>query len=149
MSKQLPVADDLECRNLVSRYAHYADAGELDLFADLFLTDGVWRRENVPPKEHGGSGLPAEDKVGHAALKEMIDTAIIKQFNRRFRHQFTDVLVEPGDSPDTAKGRARALITDWRSGPGKIAMCGNYTFGFSKTPAGWKFSLVSIYVFPD
>ena len=145
---QLPVADDLAVRNLIARYAHFADAGDLDAFANLFVPDGTWTRENSPPAALGGSGLPSETVVGHANLKTMIENSIIKRFNRKFRHQMTDVLIEPGKGPDEAKGLCRALITDWRDGPGKIAMCGAYTWTFIRTPDGWRFKSVSVNVLP-
>lgn len=146
---QIPVSDDLALRNLVAKYAHYADAGELERFADLFIEEGTWTRENSPPASQGGSGLPAETFRGHGALKKMIENSIIKKFNRKFRHQMTDVLIEPGETDAFASVRLRALITDWRDGPGKIAMCGNYTCVAVKTQAGWRFKSVSVYVFPD
>ena len=145
---QMHLADDLACRNLIARYAHLADAGELDAFADLFTPDGSWTRENSPPAAHGGSGLPSETMVGHEKLKLMIENSIIKRFNRKFRHQMTDVLIEPGDSPDDAKGVCRALITDWREGPGKIAMCGSYSWRFTRTTDGWRFKSASVNVLP-
>jgi hypothetical protein len=145
---QLPVADELALRNLIARYAHFADAGDLDAFANLFVKDGTWTRENSPPVALGGSGLPSETVVGHDSLKSMIENSIIKRFNRKFRHQMTDVLIEPGNGPDEARGLCRALITDWRDGPGKIAMCGAYTSTFVRTPDGWRFKSVSVNVLP-
>jgi hypothetical protein len=145
----VPVADELAMRNLLARYVHLADAGDLDGFAALFLADGTWRRENAPPAAQGGSGLPAETVTGHDELKRMIDNSIVKRFDRKFRHQMTDVLIEPGDGPDDVRGRCRALITDWRDGPGKIAMCGAYTFRFARTPHGWRFRSVSVRVLPE
>lgn len=143
------VEDELAMRNLLARYVHHADAGDLDGFAALFLEDGTWTRENSPPASQGGSGLPAQTMTGHAEIKVMIENSIIKRFQRKFRHQMTDVLIEPGDGPDDARGRCRALITDWRDGPGKIAMCGSYTFRFARTPQGWRFRSVSVHVLPE
>jgi hypothetical protein len=145
---QLPVVDELALRNLIARYAHFADAGDLDAFANLFVRDGTWTRENSPPTALGGSGLPSETVVGHDGLKAMIENSIIKRFNRKFRHQMTDVLIERGGGPDEARGLCRALITDWRDGPGKIAMCGAYTSTFVRTADGWRFKSVSVNVLP-
>ena len=147
--EQMPVADDLACRNLIARYAYRADAGELEAFADLFTPDGTWTRENSPPVALGGSGLPSETMVGREKLKLMIENSIINRFNRKFRHQMTDVLIEPGDSPDHATGLSRALITDWRDGPGKIAMCAVYTWGFVRTTDGWRIKSASLRVLPE
>ena len=146
--RQVAVEDELEMRNLLARYVHHADAGELDAFAALYTEDGTWTRENTPPASTGGSGLPAKTVRGHEAIKSMIEAAIIRRFKRMFRHQMTDVLIEAGDGPDDARGRCRTLITDWREGPGKIAMIGHYSFRFRRTPQGWRVASVSVGVLP-
>lgn len=148
MNPYLPVEDELAIRNLIARYAYAADAGDLDGFADLFTDDGSWTRENSPPAGQGGSGLPAETVSGRDALKLLIENSIIKKFDRKFRHQMTDVLVEATASPDGARARFRALITDWRDGPGKIAMCGQYSATFERTAKGWRFKSASVNVLP-
>ena len=145
----LAVEDELAIRNLVARYPRHADAGELDAFTALFTADGTWTRENSPPAAEGGSGLPAETHRGPEALRAMLQASVVERFNRRFRHQMTDLLIEPGPTPDEAEGACRALITDWRSGAGKLAMCGHYTMRFRRTPDGWRFASVSVYVLPD
>lgn len=144
----VPVADDLAMRNLLARYAHYADAGDPDRFAALFVQDGSWTRENSPPASLGGSGLPSQTVTGHAQLRRMIEESIIARFRRLFRHQMTDILIEPGDGPDIAHGLCRALITDWREGGGKIAMCATYRSVFVRTPEGWRFRSVRVSVLP-
>lgn len=145
---RLPVADEMALRNLVARYAHYADAARLDDFAALFTANASWTRENSPPPELGGSGLPSETFVGHEALKDMIQKAIVERFERKVRHQVTDVLLEPGETTDTARGVFRALITDWREGRGRIAMCATYTAAFAHDADGWRFRSLSLNVLP-
>lgn len=141
--------DDAALRNLVARYAYRADAGDLDGFAALFTEDGSWTRENTPPAGNGGSGLPAETVVGAEALKAMIRASIIERFQRKFRHQMTDILIEPGAGPDEAKGLSRALISNWRDGPGQMAMCAAYTWAFRRTAAGWRIASASVRVLPE
>ncbi|MEX0407455.1 nuclear transport factor 2 family protein [Aquibium sp. LZ166] len=147
--RALPAADELAIRNLLARYVHFADAGELDAFASLFTEDGSWTRENTPPASQGGSGLPAETVRGRDGLKKMIEESIIARFDRKFRHQMTDVLIEPGNTPEEADGLCRALITDWRGGAGKIAMCARYRSRFVRTGDGWRFLSVSVHVLPE
>lgn len=146
---RLPVEDELELRNLVAYYAHHADAGESDAFAALYTENGSWTRENSPPAEMGGSGLPAQTMLGSEELKTMIEESIIRRFKRKFRHQMTDVLIEAGEGPGEAQGRCRALITDWSQGAGRIAMMGQYTFRFCRTAEGWRFASVSVRVLPE
>ena len=147
--RDLDPADDVALRNLIARYAYRADAGDLDGFAALFTEDGSWTRENTPPAASGGSGLPSETVTGAVALKAMIQASIIDRFQRKFRHQMTDMLIEAGKGPDAARGFSRALITNWRDGPGQIAMCAQYSWVFRRTGSGWRIASASVYVLPD
>jgi hypothetical protein len=134
----LPVADELAIRNLLAKYGHTLDEGTPEAWADLFTEDGSWQRLNVPPRELGGSGLPAEVRRGRDVLARMAKEVVQDLFRRRCRHQMTDVYVEAADDPNQAKGLARALITDFRQGAGKIAMVGSYRFDFARTAQGWR-----------
>ena len=144
---RLPVDDELEIRNLVARYGPLADAGE-SAFIELFTEDATWTRENSPPVSMGGSGLPRET-ISREALGALMTEVMQKKFRQRMHHQFTDFYVEPGATADEAHGYARALITDWRDGPGKFAMFGKYTFAFARTADGWRIRSASVYVLPD
>jgi hypothetical protein len=144
----LAPADELQIRNLIARYAYAIDGGEKEAFASLFLEDGAWSRENPPPATQDGSGPPQAVR-GRAGLMDLIETAIIGRFQRKARHQMTDVLVEPGSDENSAKVRYRALVTDWREGPGRVSMCVNYTAACVRTDDGWKFATVSARVLPE
>ena len=60
-----------------------------------------------------------------------------------------DVLVEPGADEKSAKVQYRALVTDWREGPGRAAMCVTYTATCVRTGDGWKFATVSARALPE
>jgi hypothetical protein len=144
----LPVVDELAIRNLLGKYGHTLDEGSPEAWADLFTEDGSWHRLNVPPSTLGGSGLPAEVRQGRAVLVQMAREVVQDLFRRRCRHQLTDIVVEATDHPDKATGLARALITDWRDGPGKIAMVGSYKFEFTRTAAGWRIQSIACALLP-
>jgi hypothetical protein len=144
---RLPVDDELEIRGLFARYGHLADAGD-PAFIELFTPDATWTRENSPPVSMGGSGLPPET-ISADQLSALMTEVMQKKFRQRMHHQFTDFYVVPGASKDEATGHARALITDWRDGPGRFAMFGKYTMGFARTPDGWLIRSASVYVLPD
>ena len=144
----LSPADDLQIRNLIARYALYTDGGEPEKFADLFVEDGSWTRENSPPKHLGGSGLPRETLIGREKLVGLIQ-AVIARFNFKIRHQMTDITLEPGADDLSADIIFRALVTDWTEGPGKIAMTVYYTGECRKTDDGWKFVRISARVLPE
>lgn len=145
---RLPIDDELEIRSLFARYGHFADAGD-SRFVDLFTDEPAWTRENSPPVSMGGSGLPRETMRGRDKLATLMVEIMQNKFRRRMHHQFTDLYLEPGASADEATGHARALITDWREGPGKFAMFGKYTLDFRRTADGWKIHHASVYVLPD
>ncbi|MDB5481477.1 MAG: hypothetical protein JWO83_2530 [Caulobacteraceae bacterium] len=141
-------ADELQIRNLIARYAYAIDGGEKEAFASLFLEDGAWSRENPPPETQDGSGPPPAVR-GRAGLMDLIETATIPRWQLKARHQMTDVLVEPGPNGNSAKVLYRALVTDWRDGPGRVAMSVNYTAACVRTDDGWKFATVSARVLPE
>ena len=142
-------ADELQIRNLIARYAFATDGGDKEGFASLFLEDGSWRRENSPPAALGGSGLPSQTIRGRTGLMELIEASTIGRFQLKARHQMTDVLVEPGADENAAKVLFRALVTDWREGPGRVSMCVFYTAECVRTADGWKFASISARVLPE
>lgn len=145
---RLPIDDELEIRSLIARYGHLADAGD-PMFVEMFTPDATWTRANSPPVAMGGSGLPPETIRGRDKLGALMVEVMQKKFRQRMHHQFTDFYVEPGENADDAVGHARALITDWRDGPGKIAMFGAYTVRFRRTPEGWRIYDATVRVRPD
>lgn len=144
----LPVEDELEIRSVFARYGHLADAGDPN-FVQLFTEDATWTRLNSPPAAQGGSGLPPETIQGHGRLLALMEEVMKKKFRQRMHHQMTDFYVVPGAGTDDAMGHARALITDWRDGPGRIAMFGKYDVRFRRTPVGWRISDVKVRVLPS
>jgi hypothetical protein len=70
-------------------------------------------------------------------VQQMMVETIQQKFRRLVHHQMTDFYVEPGASADEAMGHSRALVTDWRDGPGKISMLATYHTRFVRTPDGW------------
>jgi hypothetical protein len=142
-------ADEMQIRNLIARYAYAIDGGEKEAFANLFLEHGAWTRDNSPPVAEGGSAVPTRTVRGRTGLMDLIETAIIGRFQRKARHQMTDVLVEPGPDEMSAKARFRALVTDWREAPGRVSMCVDYMAACVRTDDGWKFATVSARVLPE
>lgn len=146
--RRLSVSDELEIRSMFARYVHLLDGGDAHGWANLFTEDGSWTRVNSPPRELGGSGLAAETVSGRANLEQMAIDVVQTRFRGLCRHQMTDVYVEAGDTPDTARGLSRALITDWLDGPGKLAMVGDYRLEFARTPDGWRIRSIACTLVP-
>lgn len=134
---RLPVDDELEIRSLFARYGHLADAGDTN-FGMLFIEDGSWTRMNSGNAGQGGTGLPPETIRGRKAIvQQMMVETVQRKFRGLVHHQMTDFYVEPGATGDQALSHARALITDWRDGPGKLSMFATYHIRFARTPDGW------------
>jgi hypothetical protein len=149
--RKLPIADELDIRNMFARYVHLldgGDGGDARGWSDLFTEDATWTRINSPPRELGGSGLPAETVRGRDNLEKMAVGVVLDRFRGLCRHQRTDVYIEAGDTPDHARGLSRALITDWLDGPGKLAMVGDYKLEFARTPEGWRIKSIACKLVP-
>ncbi len=135
---RLATDDELEIRSLFARYGHLADAGD-PMFGELFTEDGSWTRLNTGNAGQGGTGLPQETIRGRAAIvQRMMVETVQARFQGLVHHQITDLYLEPGATPDEATGHARALITDWRDGPGRISMFARYGIRFARTADGWR-----------
>ena len=144
----LPIEDELAIRNMFARYGHLLDSGDARGWANLFTEDASWTRLNSPPRAMGGSGLAAETVSGRENLYQMAIDVVQTRFNKLCRHQVTDFFVEAGDTPDHARGKCRAIITDWNEGPGKLAMVGDYTLAFRRTPQGWRVQSIACDLVP-
>jgi len=146
--RKLPIEDELDIRNMFARYGHLLDGGDARGWANLFTEDAKWTRVNSPPRDLGGSGLPAETVQGRGNLEQMAIDVVQKRFRGLCRHQMTDVYIEGGDTPDTARRLSRALITDWTGGPGILAMVGNYKLEFARTADGWRIKSITCTLVP-
>lgn len=144
----LPIEDELAIRNMFARYGHLLDSGDARGWANMFTEDASWTRLNSPPRAMGGSGLAAETVSGRENLYQMAIDVVQTRFNKLCRHQVTDLFIEAGDTPDHARGKCRAIITDWNEGPGKLAMVGDYTLAFRRTPQGWRVQSIACDLVP-
>jgi SnoaL-like domain len=133
---------------MFAQYVHLLDGGDAKGWGDLFTEDGSWTRLNSPPRELGGSGLAAETVEGRDNLVQMAIDVVQTRFRGLCRHQMTDVYVEAGDTPDTARGLSRSLITDWLDGHGKLAMVGDYALEFTRTSKGWRIQSIACRLVP-
>ena len=125
--EMLDAEDERQIRFLMGHYVHLLDAAEDEKWAELFTEDGQWIRNNAAPVALGGSGIAAGTLTGRAALVDLVKRSISENFRLLGRHMVSDLVVWRSQDADTAHGRCRMLITDWRDGPGKISMAGNYT----------------------
>lgn len=103
-------------------------------------------RHNAAPRKLGGSGISAGVKQGHAELAELAAFSV-QNFTGLCRHQITDLLWWQQDQ-DEVVGRCHMLITDFRDGPGKVAMAGDYQMFLRRTDEGWRIAELSASFLP-
>ncbi|WP_287883260.1 MULTISPECIES: nuclear transport factor 2 family protein [Paracoccus] len=135
-----------EIRFLLGRYVHLLDAGEAAAWAGLFTPDGRWIRRNAAPAVLGGSGIAAGERRGRAELAELAGYSV-RNFRGLCRHQMTDILLWRAGGGGV-QGKCRMIITDFRDGPGRVAMVGSYDMTFVRTPEGWRIAMLSAEFLP-
>lgn len=147
--EMLDAEDERRIRFLIGHYVHLLDTAEADQWANLFTEDGQWIRKTTSPISLGGSGIPAGVLTGRKALAALVKKSTEENFRFLARHMISDLVLWRTDRNDAVSGRCRMLISDWRDGPGKLAMAGIYDFRFVHTPDGWKISTLEASFLPN
>ena len=145
--KFLPVEDERQILRLYALYCHTFNHGEVEAWAAIFAPDGAFTRLNAGATQHGNFGNPSGSTIG---TEDLIALAKGRRemFKGMVRHQQTDMIIEPGDGPDHARGKSFILVTDWRDGPGRLAALGDCAAEFVRTAVGWRFKSITLSTFP-
>lgn len=118
------VRDRLEITDLIHRYAHHADAGELDAFVALFADDAVL-----------GIGLPGvRDK---ASLARAMQQRPAPAADTQTRHVMTN-LVFHEQSTEAASGALYFTFISTTAGKPTPLMTGQYTFTVGREGGRWR-----------
>lgn len=120
----LGIEDRLDILDLFARYCQYIDAGRAAEWVDLFTPDGCF--DIVGQMRLNG----AEQLAGMPAM-------LAENSNGKWRHQITDIVIDPGAAADTARVSASGLVTDWNEG-GRVLMFSNYHADLRKSGVRWK-----------
>jgi len=122
------------CSDLLVRYTHFADLGELHRIPELFTHDGIW-------------ATPAEEHKGQDALRERFEAMAEEALSiqRVTRHVCSNMLVDVL-SPEEAT--ATVYLTLYlRAGPRESpapnpvpTKIGQYRDRLVKTVEGWRFA---------
>ncbi|WP_134725360.1 nuclear transport factor 2 family protein [Paracoccus luteus] len=81
--------------------------------------------------------MAAGETQGRAALAALARFSV-QNFGGLCRHQMTDVVLWQGGDADTVQGKCRMIISDFRHGPGRVAMAGIYDLTLVRTAQGWR-----------
>lgn len=136
--------DERRIRRLYALYCHYFAHGEPDDWVSIFTPDGVFAKLSA---SQGGLGTTAQTVEGSAELLEMT-VGRRELFQGQVRHQQTDIVIVPGGDDDSAIGHSLILVTDWRSGQGRLAALGTCKAEFRRTDAGWRFQRIELTALP-
>lgn len=136
--------DERRILRLYALYCHGFAHGRPEDWVALFAEGGVFEKRNA---SQGGLGTSAETVTGHAELLAMT-VGRRAMFRDQVRHQQTDIVILPGEDADHATGHSLILVTDWRSGAGRLAALGSCTCRFVRTAQGWRFARITLSSLP-
>ncbi|WP_370301440.1 nuclear transport factor 2 family protein [Pseudooceanicola sp.] len=136
--------DERRIHRLYALYCHFFAHGEPEEWVSIFTPDGVFAKLSA---SQGGLGTSAQTVEGHAALLEMTKGRR-EMFQGQVRHQQTDIVILPGADADSAVGHSLILVTDWRSGQGRLAALGSCKSEFKRIAAGWRFQRIELTALP-
>ncbi|MEO9778052.1 MAG: nuclear transport factor 2 family protein [Sedimentitalea sp.] len=136
--------DERRILRLYALYCHFFAHGTPEDWVSIFTPDGVFAKLSA---SQGGLGTQAQNVEGEAELLEMT-LGRREMFQGQVRHQQTDIVVLPGADADSATGRSLILVTDWRSGEGRLAALGTCEATFRRTADGWRFARIELSALP-
>lgn len=119
-----PAADYCEIQDLIARYCHSVDHGDGPGWAALFTPDGVFEVAGVM-RFQGTEQLLAMPGI------------VAEHGGGKWRHQVTNIMVDPGAGPNEAKAKAYGLVTDW-SPDGKLVTFSDYDIEFARIDGRWR-----------
>lgn len=116
--------DRIAITELFARYCHRVDHGDTAGWLELFTPDGTFEVAGVMRLE------------GHEQVGAM-PGAVAAQGNGKWRHQITNIVVEPGDGDDVALVSAYGLVTDWGN-EGRPMTFSDYAITLNRIGGEWR-----------
>jgi hypothetical protein len=124
MSNSLDLETKLNIADVLGRYCHRVDENNADGWAQLFTEDGVFE-------------VPGAVRLQGTAQLRAMPGVVLEQGGGKWRHQITNIVADPGDTPDTARVRAYGVLTDWRKG-GALASFSDYRITMRRVGREWR-----------
>jgi len=118
---------ELEIRNVIGKFAHLADSGDLVEYVSLMTDDGVWAHPTL------GTRTGRDDIL--AGAQERREGG--KKSGGRFRHMVTTQWVE-FDDDDHASSHLYWILLNATNSPPVVQNTGRYDDELRRTPEGWK-----------
>lgn len=124
MTAPIDTAARIAIVELFARYCHRVDHGDGAGWAALFEPTGSFEVEGIMRLE------------GTDQLRSM-PGVVTDQGGGKWRHQVTNIAIEPGADADTASVRAYGLVTDWRDG-GRPVSFTDYEITLARSGDAWR-----------
>jgi ketosteroid isomerase-like protein len=129
----LTVQDHEDIRQLVARYNHGIDLGDLDMFVSTFTDDGVFEVLGLSPD------LPLSGRhQGHDELRQLGERHY-GIFQGRSRHWNWNLLID-GDGDAATLTCYLAALGAGSADSSSLRGTGIYRDRLHRTPDGWRFS---------
>jgi len=121
------VADELEIRNVVHRYADAASRRDAAAVATTFIADGQWQSPELGNYQ------------GHDALVPFF-TSMLQDWNAFIQGLLSGVVVFDATDSDRAKGRWFVQETGQRSDGANLSVAGVYHDQYLRDAGEWRIS---------
>lgn len=116
--------DRIAIAELLARYCHRVDHGDVAGWLELFTPDAVWEVVGVMRFE------------GHEQIGAM-PSVVAEHGGGKWRHQITNIAVDEGDDADVAHVTAYGLVTDWGK-EGKPTSFSDYAITLNRVGGAWQ-----------
>lgn len=117
-------ASRVEIVELMARYCHAVDHGDGPGWAALFTPEG--RFEVV-----GAFRLDGAEQLS------TMPAVVAQKGGGKWRHQVTNLVVDPGDGVESARLRAYGIVTDWGNG-GSLVSFTDYEIRLRRLDGAWR-----------
>lgn len=128
----MDIGDRLAILDLMARYAHCYDEGDVASLAPLFTSGAVFRFDppipGFPDRLEGGDSIVAAMQERYAATRPA-----------QRRHIITNVLIDP-DGPDRAQVASYLLLGSTVDGGLSLPVTGRYADVVVRDEGSWRFA---------
>ena len=128
MTSPIDLASRQEITDLFARYCHAVDKGDAEGWASLFVPDGSFEI----------AGILRLD--GTEQLRGMPGIFVARSGGKG-RHQIANIVLDPGQEPNTIAMRAYNSVTDWNDG-GKLVTFSDMEVVLRRLDGAWRIQSV-------
>ncbi|WP_370324178.1 nuclear transport factor 2 family protein [Euzebya sp.] len=128
----MDITDRLDILDLISRYGHCYDEGDLDAMADCFTADATFEIRG------GIAGMPAVME-GREAIRQAMGARRASTATAQRRHLITNAIVD-ADGPHRARTASYLLLGSTVEGSLHLPVTGRYADVVVRDGGRWRFA---------